>query len=265
MRNAYVASDARLAQQAIRRVVVAELERGANLAQAVEAAARWRVEQTNIHRRQWRYPSNPIADPSVDLFNAVSRGKGDYPTYEMLVERNAKKGLSEAQAQLRMINRTPSRTWTRVANVGKLVGYIGLTYEGGSLVYDVINAKSEERAAVALKGVGSLVGSVSGGYGGFLAGAKIGGTIGATFGPIGALIGAAIGGIIGGGVGAGLGSDLGGGIAGSLASGQLNFAGGKSLDQVWAGPPLPRAVPVPPERGSLDKRIDEIWAGPPSP
>jgi hypothetical protein len=206
LRAAYVASDYRLTASAWQRVA-ASLNSGATMSEALEAAARWRVDASNAHRLHWR--GSVLADPLVDLYGAAVRKEWDYPTYQMLKEKNLGRGLTEEQAHLRMINRTPNTTWTKVMKAGKWIGYIGLAIEGTTVAYDVFDANSGDRVKVAFKGTGRLIGSIGGGYGGFIAGAKIGGILCGAVGSVvpglgtglGYLIGSAIGGILGGALG----------------------------------------------------------------
>jgi hypothetical protein len=176
--------------------------------------AKWANEARNVLKVKVRTDGNAILEKVFESRNLAKYGNKIGPSYEQLVAKYSKQGLSPEEIDARIIKgagkaNVEVNKWSgRLRVAGKITLFVDIAFAG----VRVYLAPEGERTKVALEEVARIGGALGGGALGTEAGAAVGGAIGAAFGGVGAVPGAIIGGMLG-----GLGGALLGGWAGRSA------------------------------------------------
>jgi hypothetical protein len=169
--------------------------------------AKWANEARNVLKVKVRTDGNAILEKVFESRNLAKYGNKVGPTYEQLVAKYSKQGLSPDEIDAQIIKgagkaNVAVNKWSgRLRVAGKITLFIDIAFAG----VRVYLAPEGERSKVALEEVARSGGALGGGALGTDIGATVGGAIGAAFGGVGAVPGAIIGGMLGGLAGAVLG------------------------------------------------------------
>ena len=162
--------------------------------------AKWANEARNVLKVKIRTDGNPILEKVFESRNLAKYGNKVGPTYEQLVAKYAKQGLSPEEIDAQIIkgaskaNLAVNKWSGRLRVAGKITLFIDIAFAG----VRVYLAPEGERTKVALEEVARIGGALAGGAAGTEAGVAVGAAVGAAFGGVGAVPGAIVGGILGG-------------------------------------------------------------------
>jgi hypothetical protein len=162
--------------------------------------AKWATEARNVLKVKIRSDGNAILEKVFESRNLALYKNKIGPTYEWLVAKYAKQGLSPEEIDAKIIqgagkaNALVNKWSGRLRVAGKIMLFVDIAFAG----VRVYLAPEGERTKVALEEVARIGGALAGGAAGTEAGAATGAAIGAAFGGVGAVPGAIIGGVLGG-------------------------------------------------------------------
>jgi RHS repeat-associated protein len=181
LRDLYLRADARLGQTA------QEFVRNG---MRWEDAAQWRSSMTNklkVSNRAW---GNSIVDILAKLRAQKPGALPDLPSFEKLVEKYTKKGMSYEDACKKIVMRKPNLAWNRARFGLYAAGTLLFVVDLGATTCRVIEAPTWQQK---LRTLATEAARITGAAGGAWAGARLGGKLGGLAGPEGGVAGGVVG------------------------------------------------------------------------